>query len=57
MLTRMPWIAIGLMNWDLGGYLPTDIEVVTAFDIDKRKVGTDVNEAIFARPELHDSVL
>jgi myo-inositol-1-phosphate synthase len=41
---------IGLMNWDLGGYLPTDIEVVAAFDIDKRKVGVNVNEAIFAKP-------
>ena len=41
---------IGLMNWDLGGYLPTDIDVVAAFDIDKRKVGTDVNEAIFSSP-------
>jgi myo-inositol-1-phosphate synthase len=41
---------IGLMNWDLGGYLPTDIEVVAAYDIDRRKVGFDVNEAIFASP-------
>ncbi|SFM45921.1 inositol-3-phosphate synthase [Methanolobus profundi] len=42
--------AIGLMHWDLGGYRPFDIEVVAAFDIDKRKVGTDVSEAIFAPP-------
>jgi len=42
--------AIGLMHWDIGGYLPGDIEVVAAFDIDKRKVDKDVNEAIFARP-------
>jgi myo-inositol-1-phosphate synthase len=42
--------AIGLMHWDLGGYKPFDIQVVSAFDIDKRKVGRDVNEAIFARP-------
>jgi myo-inositol-1-phosphate synthase len=42
--------AIGLMHWDIGGYRPSDIEVVAAFDIDKRKVGRDVNEAIFARP-------
>jgi myo-inositol-1-phosphate synthase len=38
------------MHWDIGGYRPSDIEVVAAFDIDKRKVGRDVNEAIFARP-------
>lgn len=41
---------IGLMNYDLEGYKPGDIEVVAAFDIDKRKVGRDVNEAIFAKP-------
>jgi len=42
--------AIGLMHWDIGGYKPFDIEVVAAFDIDKRKVGRDVSEAIFALP-------
>lgn len=41
---------IGLMNWDLGGYQPGDVEVVAAFDIDERKVGQDVNRAVFARP-------
>lgn len=42
--------AIGLMHWDIGGYKPSDIEVVAAFDIDVRKVGMDVSEAIFAPP-------
>jgi len=42
--------AIGLMHWDIGGYKPHDIEVAAAFDIDKRKVGKDVSEAIFAAP-------
>jgi len=42
--------AIGLMHWEIGGYKPSDIEVVAAFDIDKRKVGKDVNEAIFENP-------
>ncbi len=42
--------AVGLMHWDIGGYKPFDIEVVAAFDIDKRKVGKDVSEAIFALP-------
>ncbi|MBW1982214.1 MAG: inositol-3-phosphate synthase [Deltaproteobacteria bacterium] len=42
--------AIGLMHWDLGGYLPHDIEVVAAFDIDRRKVGRDLADAIFAEP-------
>ncbi len=42
--------ATGLMHWDIGGYRPHDIEVVAAFDIDARKVGKDVSEAIFALP-------
>ncbi|MBW1709057.1 MAG: inositol-3-phosphate synthase [Deltaproteobacteria bacterium] len=42
--------AIGLMHWEINGYKPFDIEVVAAFDIDKRKVGKDVAEAIFAEP-------
>ena len=42
--------SIGLMHWEIGGYKPYDIEVVAAFDIDARKVGRDVNEAVFARP-------
>ncbi len=41
---------IGLMHYNLGGYKPQDIEVAAAFDIDKRKVGKDVAEAIFAPP-------
>ena len=47
---KKPEDAIGLMHWDIGGYNPSDIEVVAAFDIDKRKVEKDVSEAIFARP-------
>lgn len=42
--------SIGLMHWDIGGYKPCDIEVVAAFDIDKRKIGKDVSEAIFELP-------
>ncbi|MBI5904545.1 MAG: inositol-3-phosphate synthase [Deltaproteobacteria bacterium] len=40
----------GLMNRDIGGYLPGDIEIVAAFDIDRRKVGRPVFEAIFSPP-------
>jgi myo-inositol-1-phosphate synthase len=42
--------AIGLMHWKIGGYVPGDIEVVAAFDIDKRKIGLGVNQAIFSKP-------
>jgi len=41
---------IGLMHYDLGGYKPGDIKVVAAFDIDARKVGKPLREAIFAKP-------
>ena len=42
--------ASGLMHEELGGYKPTDIKVVAAYDIDQRKVGKDVSEALFAAP-------
>ena len=41
---------IGLSHWDLGGYRPKDLKIVAAWDIDRRKVGRDVSEAIFAKP-------
>ena len=47
---KRPEETIGLMHWEIGGYRPSDIEVVAAFDIDRRKVGSDVSEAIFAEP-------
>lgn len=42
--------SIGLMHWEIDGYKPSDIEVVAAVDIDRRKVGQDVSQAIFAKP-------
>ncbi len=50
----------GFMHWDLGGYRPGDIDVVAAIDIDRRKVGTDLSEAIFQLPNctrpIHEAV-
>jgi myo-inositol-1-phosphate synthase len=40
----------GLMHVALGPYHVSDIEVVAAFDVDGKKVGRDVAEAIFAEP-------
>ncbi|MGH2670348.1 MAG: inositol-3-phosphate synthase, partial [bacterium] len=40
----------GLMHTVLGGYAIRDVKVVCGFDIDARKVGRDVSEAIFAAP-------
>ena len=45
-----PEDAIGLMHWQIGDHAPGDIEVVAAFDIDKRKVGVDIHKAIFSAP-------
>jgi myo-inositol-1-phosphate synthase len=40
----------GLMHVDLAGYHVGDVEVVAAFDVDAKKVGRDVAEAIVAEP-------
>jgi myo-inositol-1-phosphate synthase len=40
----------GLMNIDLGGYHVADLEIASAFDVNARKVGLDVAEAILAPP-------
>jgi myo-inositol-1-phosphate synthase len=38
----------GLMHVELGGYHVRDLEFVAAFDVDAKKVGRDLSEAIFA---------
>jgi myo-inositol-1-phosphate synthase len=40
----------GLMHVNLGGYHVSDINFVAAFDIDKNKVGLDLADAIYAKP-------
>jgi myo-inositol-1-phosphate synthase len=40
----------GLMHYNLGGYTPGAIKVVAAFDIDERKVGKPLREAIVSGP-------
>ena len=40
----------GLMHPDIGGWRPGDLEVVAAFDIDRRKVGKPLEQAVFAKP-------
>jgi myo-inositol-1-phosphate synthase len=47
----------GLLHNEIGGMLPSDIEIVDAFDIDSRKVGKDLSEAIFAQPNVAPKVL
>jgi myo-inositol-1-phosphate synthase len=40
----------GLMHVRVGPYHVSDVDVVAAFDVDGKKVGRDVAEAIFAEP-------
>jgi myo-inositol-1-phosphate synthase len=47
---------LGLMHLDIGGYRPWNIEVGAAFDIDRRKVGKPLKEAIFAKPNCTKTI-
>ena len=40
----------GLMHESIGGWGASDIQVVAAFDIDRRKVGQRLEKAVFAEP-------
>ncbi len=40
----------GIMHVDLGGYHLSELEFVAAFDVDKNKVGKDLADAIYAKP-------
>lgn len=41
---------VGLMHTELGGYTIKDVEVVAAFDVNETKVGKDLADAIYAKP-------
>jgi myo-inositol-1-phosphate synthase len=40
----------GLMHVNFGGYHISDIKFVTAFEVNKRKIGRDLGKAIFMEP-------
>lgn len=40
----------GLAFKEIGGYKASDLQFVLAYDVDKRKVGRSLNEAIYAKP-------
>lgn len=42
--------SIGLLHQSVGQYKPGDIEIVAAYDVDVRKVGKRVDQAIFEKP-------
>ncbi len=43
-------VSAGLLHPELGGYRIHDIQPVAAFDVDRRKVGRPLHEAIFTPP-------
>jgi myo-inositol-1-phosphate synthase len=47
---RPPEETIGLTQYEIAGMSPSDIEIVSAFDVNREKVGKDLSEAIFAKP-------
>lgn len=40
----------GLMHVDFGGYYPKDLKFVAAFEANRRKIGKDIAEAIWEKP-------
>ena len=42
----------GLMADDIGGFKAENIEFVCGFDVDERKIGTTLKDAIFAKPKI-----
>ncbi len=49
--TRTSAESAGLMHTAIAGYRLEDIDIVAAFDVDRRKVGKPLEEAIFAEPQ------
>ncbi len=43
---------LGTWHEKVGGFNSTDIQIVAAYDIDKQKIGLDLSEAIFRRPNV-----
>jgi myo-inositol-1-phosphate synthase len=47
----------GITRSLIGSYQPTDIEFVAAFDVDRRKVGQDLYDAIYAKPNCAMNIM
>ncbi len=43
-------VTYGLMHSRVGGYHPSDISIVGAIDVDQRKVGKDLSQALLSEP-------
>ena len=48
---------IGLINKNIGKYSLSDIKIVSAFDIDKKKIGKDVSKSIFVDPNKAPKII
>lgn len=46
----------GIRRTDIGGFGVDDVELVAAFDIDPRKIGSDLADAVFAEPNNYPSL-
>ena len=47
----------GLITPIIGNYKVTDIEIVAAFDVSKNKIGKDIAEAIFEKPNITPKIV
>ena len=47
----------GLTYWEVGGYTPRDIEFVAAFDVNSKKVGKDLSQAIYQAPNNTEKIV
>ncbi len=54
--TKNPEESKGLMNPQIGSYKVSDINFVAAFDVDERKVGKKLHEAIYAPPNVTQQI-
>lgn len=48
---------LGLAHPNIGGYQASDINYVAAFDIDDRKVGHDLSDAVYAEPNTSRKIV
>lgn len=48
-----PEMTVGLTYQDIGGYTANDLEFVVGFDVDARKVGRKLSDAIYAHPNCN----
>ena len=55
--SKHPEAGLGLMHLRIGPYGVDDIEIVAAFDIDKRKVGKPLAEAVYAAPNCTKPII